>query len=214
MHAIKYSKCEKCSMVGTYYENINGRPHYFCEHHKTEQSIKVLNLRHQSIFQKLLPLIVMFGVITILTIVTMYLKQDYSFMTGMMYMMSYFFLVFGLFKLPNLSAFADAYMTYDILAKKSRTYALLYPFIEIVLGVLYFFVIGGIYRDIFTFIIMSIGTIGVWKALQNKDEIPCACLGTVFSVPMTKVTLFENLFMALMALYMVITTLSMGHMAM
>lgn len=201
-------------MVGTYYENINGGPHYFCEHHKTEQAIKVLNLPHQSTFQKLLPLIAMFGVIAILTIVTMYLKQDYSFMTGMMYMMSYFFLVFGLFKLPNLSAFADAYMTYDILAKKSRTYALLYPFIEIGLGVLYFFVIGGIYRDIFTFIIMSIGTIGVWKALQNKDEIPCACLGTVFSVPMTKVTLFENLFMALMALYMVITTLSMGHMAM
>lgn len=214
MHAIKYNKCEKCSMVGTYYENINGSTHYFCEHHKTEQAIKVLNVQHQSTFQKLLPLISMFGVIAILTAITMYIKQDYSFMTGMMSMMAYFFLVFGLFKLSNLSAFADAYMTYDILAKKSRTYALLYPFIEIGLGVLYFFVIGGIYRDIFTFIIMTIGTVGVWKALQNKDEIPCACLGTVFSVPMTKVTLFENLFMALMALYMVITTLSMGHMAM
>jgi hypothetical protein len=201
-------------MVGIYSENINGATHYFCEHHKTEQVIKVLNVQHQSTFQKLLPLISMFGVIAVLTAVTMYIKQDYSFMTGMMSMMAYFFLVFGLFKLSNLSAFADAYMTYDILAKKSRTYALLYPFIEIGLGVLYFFVIGGIYRDIFTFIIMSIGTIGVWKALQNKDEIPCACLGTVFSVPMTKVTLFENLFMALMALYMVVITLSMGHMAM
>lgn len=201
-------------MVGTYYENINGSIHYFCEHHKTEQAIKVLNVQHRSTFQKLLPLISMFGVIAILTAITMYIKQDYSFMTGMMSMMAYFFLIFGLFKLSNLSAFADAYMTYDILAKKSRTYALLYPFIEIGLGVLYFFIIGGIYRDIFTFIIMSIGTIGVWKALQNKDEIPCACLGTVFSVPMTKVTLFENLFMALMALYMVVTTLSMGHMAM
>lgn len=214
MHAIKYNKCEKCSMVGTYSENINGATHYFCEHHKTEQAIKVLNVQHQSTFQKLLPLLSMFGVIAVLTAITMYIKQDYSFMTGMMSMMAYFFLVFGLFKLSNLSAFADAYMTYDILAKKSRTYALLYPFIEIGLGVLYFFIIGGIYRDIFTFVIMSIGTIGVWKALQHKDEIPCACLGTVFSVPMTKVTLFENLFMALMALYMVIATLSMGHMAM
>jgi hypothetical protein len=214
MQKIKYNKCEKCSMVGTYSENIDSDTHYFCEHHKTGQAIKVLNVPHQSTFKKLLPLISMFGVIAVLTAVTMYIKQDYSFMTGMMSMMAYFFLVFGLFKLSNLSAFADAYMTYDILAKKSRTYALLYPFIEIGLGVLYFFVIGGIYRDLFTFIIMSIGTIGVWKALQNKDEIPCACLGTVFSVPMTKVTLFENLFMALMALYMVVITLSMGHMAM
>jgi hypothetical protein len=214
MSSPQHKKCEKCSMVATYYENINGSTHYFCEHHKTEQAIKVLSVQHQSTFQKLLPLISMFGVIAILTAITMYIKQDYSFMTGMMSMMAYFFLVFGLFKLSNLSAFADAYMTYDILAKKSRTYALLYPFIEIGLGVLYFFLIGGIYRDIFTFIIMSIGTIGVWKALQNKDEIPCACLGTIFSVPMTKVTLFENLFMVLMALYMVVITLSMGHMAM
>jgi hypothetical protein len=135
-------------------------------------------------------------------------------MTGMMYMMAYFFLVFGLFKITNLQGFADAYTTYDILAQRSKTYALSYPFIEIALGVLYFFSLGGLYRDIFTLILMTIGTIGVWKALQKKDDIPCACLGTVFSVPMTKVTLFENLFMALMALYMVLVTLTMGHMPM
>jgi hypothetical protein len=156
----------------------------------------------------------MFTVIALLTMITIVIKQDYSVMSGMMYMMAYFFLVFGVFKLTNLQGFADAYTTYDLLAQKTRTYALSYPFLEIALGVLYFFSFGGVYRDLFTFVLMSIGTIGVWKALQQKDEIPCACLGTVFSVPMTKVTLFENLFMALMALYMVLTTFTMGHMAM
>jgi hypothetical protein len=90
----------------------------------------------------------------------------------------------------------------------------MYPFIEIILGLMYLFSAGGIYRDVFTFLIMSISAYGVWKALQIKTEIPCACLGTVFKVPMTKVTLFENVFMALMALYMVVLYFLMGNMIM
>jgi hypothetical protein len=119
-----------------------------------------------------------------------------------------------MFKLMDLPGCAEGYSTYDLLVLKWKGYGYIYPFIEITLGVLYFFYIGGVYRDIFTFILMSIGTVGVWKALQNKDEIPCACLGMVFTVPMTKVTLFENLFMAVMALVMVLMYLAMGNMAM
>ncbi len=97
---------------------------------------------------------------------------------------------------------------------KSKTYALSYPFIEVILGLMYLLSFGGIYRDVFTFLIMSMSAYGVWKALQVKDEIPCACLGTVFKVPMTKVTLFENVFMALMALYMIWMYLAVGNMPM
>jgi hypothetical protein len=61
---------------------------------------------------------------------------------------------------------------------------------------------------------MSISAYGVWKVLKVKGEIQCACLGTVFKVPMTKVTLFENLFMAAMALYMIGIYFSMGNMSM
>ncbi len=214
MHIPQNKKCEKCSMAATYSEVIDTVTHYYCDHHKTDGTTKILHAVEESTFKKLLPLLSMFAAIAILTIGTMIVRQEYSSMSGMMYMMAYFFLVFGLFKLTNLRGFADAYATYDIVAQKSRIYALTYPFIEIILGILYFFSLGGIYRDLFTFVLMSIGTLGVWKALQKKDDIPCACLGTLFSVPMTKVTLFENLFMALMALYMVLAIFTMGHMAM
>jgi hypothetical protein len=132
---------------------------------------------------------------------------DLSFMGLMMYMMAYFFLVFGVFKVFNLRAFADAYQTYDVIASRSRAYALAYPFIEIALGLLYLFWIGGLWRDVTASVLMIIGTIGVWRALQKKDEIPCACLGMIFSVPMTHVTLFENVVMALMAVYMVLMSM-------
>ena len=164
--------------------------------------------------KKLTPLLLIFGIIFILIGVTMFIQNDISLMNAMMLSMSYFFLVFGIFKIINLHNFVNAYMTYDILAMRSKTYAYIYPFIEIILGIIYFFYIGGVYRDIFTFTLMTIGTIGIWQALQNKEEVPCACLGMVFKVPMTKVTLFENLFMSVMALVMVFTYLRMGNMTM
>ena len=164
--------------------------------------------------KKLTPLLLIFGIICILIGVTMFIQNDISLMNAMMLSMSYFFLVFGIFKIINLHNFVNAYMTYDILAMRSKTYAYIYPFIEIILGIIYFFYIGGVYRDIFTFTLMTIGTIGIWQALQNKEEVPCACLGMVFKVPMTKVTLFENLFMSVMALVMVFTYLRMGNMTM
>lgn len=168
----------------------------------------------QNTFKKLIPLLSIFALIIAMTIGTAVYQNDLSSMNLMMLGMAFFFLVFGLFKLNNLKGFATAYAMYDVIAMKSRTYAHVYPVIEIALGLMYLFSFGGIYRDIFTFVIMSISAYGVWKALQVQDEIPCACLGTVFKVPMTKVTLFENLFMALMSLYMVIQYFTMGHMVM
>ena len=39
-------------------------------------------------------------------------------------------------KVIDLNGFADGYSTYDLLAKRSRPYALAYPFIELALGIL------------------------------------------------------------------------------
>lgn len=206
--------CERCSMDATYYKETGGITHYFCDHHKEDGSLRLVTLHKESTLTKVTPLLAVFGVIIALTFGTAYLQGDMSAMHLMMLTMAYFFLVFGLFKVSNLKNFAEAYMTYDVLAKHSRAYAYAYPFVEIALGVLYFMYLGGVYRDGFTFILMIISAYGVWKALQNKEEIPCACLGMVFAVPMTKVTLFENLAMAVMALGMIISYFSMGTMVM
>lgn len=164
--------------------------------------------------KKLIPLLSIFSLIILLTFGTALYQHNLTLMNLMMLSMAFFFLVFGLFKLNNLKGFAKAYAMYDVIAMKSKSYAIAYPFIEIVFGLMYIFAYGGVYRDIFTFIIMSVSGYGVWKALQAKEEIQCACLGTVFKVPMTKVTLSENLFMAFMALYMINMYFITGGMSM
>ncbi len=52
--------------------------------------------------------------------------------------------------------------------------------------------------------IMSFSTIGVIQSLLKKQIIQCACLGTIFKLPLGTVTLFEDLLMVAMAGFMII----------
>lgn len=152
----------------------------------------------------LLPLLSIFAVVIGLTLIFNYLVFDPSPALGMRLFMGIFFVVFGGFKIINLKGFADAYQDYDLIAQKSRTYAFLYPFLELALGISYLVGMLMLVTNVITFVIMSIGALGVYIKLRKGEEIVCACLGVVFKVPMTWVTLLEDVVMAVMALVMII----------
>lgn len=114
--------------------------------------------------------------------------------------MAGFFIFFSFFKFLNLQTFADAFSTYDVVAKRSRAYALAYPFIELALGVAFALGVFPIAANALTVVLMAVGNYGVWMVLKRKGTIQCACLGTIFNLPMTKITLFENTLMMAMAL--------------
>ena len=116
--------------------------------------------------------------------------------------MGYFFLGFAFFKLLNVSAFATAFATYDIVAKRSRAYALTYPFIELLLGAAFLSRMFPMVTNIVTAVVMSVGLVGVIQAVRNKQAIQCACLGTAFNLPMSVVTIIENSVMIAMSLAM------------
>lgn len=154
--------------------------------------------------EKLTPLFIILGYIIGGVLLRAWISDDYSFMTLMNNFMGGFFIIFSLFKLLNLSGFADAYATYDILAAKSRVYGLAYPFIELLLGVAYLIGVAPILTNVVTLVVMAIGSVGVIQALRSKRKFQCACLGTALNLPMTKVTLVEDVTMGLMALVMII----------
>ncbi len=152
-------------------------------------------------FSKYVPLIVMFCIVVLITIVLhRYIPgENYSFMR---YFMGSFFLVFGFLKIIKLRDFAIAYRKYDLLAMVSPLYAKLYPFLEIGFAVAYFTNWNMTLVNTLVLGVMLVSALGVYLKLRKKEEIPCACLGTVFKVPMTWVTLGEDLLMAGMAGYM------------
>lgn len=119
--------------------------------------------------------------------------------------MAGFFLVFSFFKLLNLSGFVQAYRSYDLIASKSAAYAWAYPFIELALGVAYLIRWQPVVTHSATLMVMLISAAGVLNALRKRQLIECACLGTVFKLPMSKVTLIEDLSMAAMAAVMLIS---------
>lgn len=118
--------------------------------------------------------------------------------------MAGFFLVFSFFKLLDLPAFAESFAMYDLVAMRSRPFALAYPFIELGLGIAYLTRVVPFAVNLATLVVMSIGTAGVLKSLLARRKIRCACLGAVFNLPMSTVTLIEDVSMAGMAAYMLI----------
>jgi hypothetical protein len=111
-------------------------------------------------------------------------------------------LVFSFFKLLDLAGFASSYSMYDLLAKKIPAYAFIYPFIELGLGTSYLLGYRPMLTNAITLVVMSFSSIGVILAVANKQKIRCACLGTGFNLPMTTVTIIEDLLMAAMAAWM------------
>jgi len=118
--------------------------------------------------------------------------------------MSGFFLAFSFFKLLDLRGFATSYQTYDLLARAVPGYGLVYPFLELALGGAYLSGWQPFWTNAFTLALMLLGLAGVTQALLEKRKIQCACLGTVFNLPMSKVTFVEDALMAAMALFMLL----------
>lgn len=113
------------------------------------------------------------------------------------------FFVFGFIKALRWKGFVEAFRSYDIIAKHSSLFAYLYPVIEMLIGILFFKKIYPVGVSVFTIGLLSFGMIGVLQELRKNNPFPCACLGAVFVLPMTWVTLFEDLFMIVMALALI-----------
>jgi hypothetical protein len=116
--------------------------------------------------------------------------------------MGFFLVVFALLKIFDLPGFADGFQMYDLLAQRVRAYALVYPFIELALGLAYlaFWRPTSVYLA--TVILLGFGALGVINGLRRGLDVNCACMGNTLKVPLSTVALVENVGMAAMALIM------------
>ncbi len=151
-----------------------------------------------SYYPLVLILLYIFGVTALVEAVS----GTVDWMRAMSHFMAGFFLVFSFFKLLNPTAFADAYAGYDIVAARWRAYGFAYPFIELALGAAYLTGFQPPATNAVTLGLMGVGMVGVVRALLARRKIKCACLGTVFNLPMSYVTLVEDVLMAGMAAVM------------
>jgi copper chaperone CopZ len=153
------------------------------------------------------PLLLVIGYLVGLVALLEIAAGSFHWMRAMGHFMGGFFIAFSFFKLLDLRGFFSSYQTYDVLARRSVAYGYAYPFIELSLGAAYLVGFQPTITNVATLVIMILGLVGVTQALLAKRKIQCACLGTVFQLPMSSVTFIEDGLMAGMAVVMLTASL-------
>lgn len=149
------------------------------------------------------PILLIFFYISLATILIQFKNDNINFMEAMQHFMAGFFLVFSFFKFLNLKGFAESYVMYDVVAKRFPSWAYIYAFVELGLGIAFLINFNPLLTSSITFAVMSISIIGVLQSVLNKRKIQCACLGAVFNLPMSTVTIIEDALMIGMSAIMI-----------
>lgn len=145
------------------------------------------------------PILLIFFYISFVTILIQFKNENFNLMEAMQHFMAGFFLVFSFFKLLNLKGFAESYQMYDVIAKRIPVWGYVYAIIELGLGIGYLINFNPLLTNWITFIVMTISIVGVLQSVLNKKKIQCACLGAVFNLPMSTVTIIEDALMITMS---------------
>lgn len=150
------------------------------------------------------PILLIFGYVTAISLVVSWQGSSINFMVFMRIFMAGFFLTFSFFKMLNLKAFAESYAMYDIVAKKFSAWGYIYAFIELGLGLSFALNLSPVVVNWVTLVVMTISILGVLESVLNKKKIQCACLGAIFNLPMSTVTIVEDAIMIAMSAAMLI----------
>ncbi len=161
----------------------------------------------KSLLKAYYPLLLVFGFILGLVFMKQLVAPTFSTVGMMSDFMGGFFIAFSFFKLLDIPGFAASYSSYDIITKKWFAFGYIYPFIELAFGIGYLFF--PMYKPLYlvTLVVMSVSIIGVLQSVMNKRKIKCACLGTVFNLPMGTITIIEDGLMIAMSLAMLFITM-------
>lgn len=150
------------------------------------------------------PLLILVGYLVAAIAAANVARDGFDAAFSMRAFMGGFFVAFSFFKMLDLRGFASAYRSYDLVAAAVPAWGLVYPFVELGLGLAYLADWQPGMVNAATALVMAVSLAGVLRAVWSKQKIRCACLGTVFNLPMSTVTIVEDgvmLAMALIALF-------------
>ena len=164
---------------------------------KTTVSSQDNEIIKASKLKQLKPLFIILAYISITSLLLNF--KNWNSTNAMLDFMGLFYIIFSFFKILDIKGFSISFRMYDPLAKKVPLYGIIYPFIEILLGIMFLTRIEVKIALILTIIVLGITSVGVTQTLLNKKSISCACLGTTLKLPMTEATFIENALMIIMA---------------
>jgi hypothetical protein len=154
-------------------------------------------------FINFLPLIYIYVLTTFFTIflgdyLNLDLEQSISVFLGS------FLIFFSVVKILRLKDFVEAFSEYDFISKNFKIYAYIFPFLELFFGIIFLLFIENIILEILCLVLFFVNLISVYLALQKKRKFLCACLADIIKLPLSYVSLIENLTLLLGTLFLLI----------
>ncbi len=194
---------QKHISLGTFQKALGGEHAKFtiaAQHNETAEQAK-------GWLETYKPILVIFGYILFFTIAFEWGNGNFIGTRWMNNFMAGFFITFSFFKMLNLKRFAETYAMYDVIARGWKGWGYVYAFVELGLGIAFFTGVSPLIANLIALVVMSVSIIGVLKTVLNKQKIQCACLGDVFKLPMSTVTIIEDGLMILMSATMLVQML-------
>ena len=112
-------------------------------------------------------------------------------------------------KLMDVESFAESFEKYDLITKKIRPYAKVYPFAELAIALGFLSGVAPLVTGITSLFVGVSGGISVIKAVYiDKLALNCACVGGNSKAPLGIVSFTENAIMAVMGAALIFSTVT------
>jgi hypothetical protein len=152
------------------------------------------------------PVVAVFMVAALLALTTSWAAEASLFsVRAAEWFISFSMCLLAMLKLQDVETFSTMFLNYDLLARRFVPYSYVYPYAELLAGVL---MAGGALMWLSVPVALFIGTIGAVSVIKavyvDKREIKCACVGGSSKVPLGFVSLTENLMMIAMGIWMLV----------
>lgn len=119
--------------------------------------------------------------------------------TGISGFMGFSLSLLASLKLMDIDSFAESFAKYDLITKRVKPYAKVYPFAELAIGLGFLSGIAPMLTGITSLFIGVSGGISVFKAVYiDKLALNCACVGGNSKAPLGIISFSENAIMAIM----------------
>ena len=154
------------------------------------------------------PLLSIFALIVLYALVqALFLRESVTILRVFRDLMTAFFVLFGVLEAVTLPSFSKTFASYDPIAKRLPGYALAYPFLLLLFGMLMYLGIWIPVVAALTAMIFAVQTYGIIPVIRSGESVQCACIGTAFALPLSWVTVVENMAMIVMATVMFVASL-------
>lgn len=116
-----------------------------------------------------------------------------------------FFLIFLSFlKFLDVGGFVKQFVQYDWVTQHFTFYGWFYPWIELVLGLGYLSHEPPVALYWVTLGFAALNLKGVIQGIQQRNDLHCACMGSFVKVPLSTISILENMAMGIMAAWMLL----------